>query len=72
MLNGLFYFLSIQGGKRTSPGEGGIDPKFSREFLLKIIKKFPGGLKQNKRFPWPNNMGKFQGVQLQKFPATLI
>ena len=49
---------------------------FSRGFLMKV-KKFPGGLRKNKRFPAPNNMQKIQGqpgtnqVQLQKFPGTV-
>ena len=41
--NGLFHFLSIQGVDELL--QGGIDPKISRGFLMKI-KKFPGGYKK--------------------------
>ena len=56
---GLFHFLSLRGWTNFSR-QGGIDPKISRGFLMKI-KKFPG--------PNRKNIGKFQGVQLQKFPG---
>ena len=42
----------------TNFSRGGIDPNISRGFLMKI-EKFPGGYKKNKKFPGPNNMGKF-------------
>ena len=46
--------------------QGGIDPNISRGFLMEI-KKFPGGLRKNKRFPGPNSMGKFQGYSYISF-----
>ena len=36
------------------------------------IKKFQAVIRKNKQIPGPDNMGTFKGIQLRKFPGTLI